>query len=329
MTRFPSAAFPNSLLVSLVLSLPLSGLTLSLAIAESDRSSRPTVEVNLNALKPAKLMINAPTRIIDGETVIVLTPPSLQKKEPAAPPKNVVTPRVKPSLALPQSTVASADPVPVPPINPAKLPGATEEEKFETVATPVVKMDTAPIPAPEKIEKVKEEIAQGAAEKLTGAAKAEPEEVVVEASKTPIAPVEAAPTTQTTQTQEDAEKEIQLAAITPDAGPPASKAAAEASENITRLLFPDGTAELPSTAQSSLQTIADDLKSEKRQNVQLLAYGSGNNVSAARRLSLGRALAVRSKLIDLGVDNRQIEVRALGEPEGGPSDRVDLLLITR
>jgi hypothetical protein len=34
--------------------------------------------------------------------------------------------------------------------------------------------------------------------------------------------------------------------------------------------------------------------------------------------------------MELGIDNRQIEVRALGEPEGnGPSDRVDLLMITR
>ena len=87
---------------------------------------------------------------------------------------------------------------------------------------------------------------------------------------------------------------------------------------------------LPDAAQDSLQSIADQVMTGDRQNVQLLAYGSGDNVSAARRLSLSRALAVRSELMTLGVDNKQIEVRALGEPEGdGPADRVDLLLITR
>lgn len=330
MTRLPSAAYSAPWLVSLLFALPLCAPIVGAAQAET--AARPAVEVNLNALKSAPRLVHAPTRIIDGETVIVLTPPSLQKKKPAAPAEKVVTPRVKPALSLSQTDVAAVTPVPVPPVNPAKLPDATEAAKFDTVATPVVKMDTAPIPSPEKVEGMKAEVADNAAEKITEATPSPtptPATDTVEPAKTPddTAVAEASASAVTTEPKDE---EIQLAAIAPSAGPTVAKAPSASPENLTRILFAENAADLPDDAQAGLQAIAETLKESGRENVQLLAYGSGASVSAARRLSLGRALAVRSKLMELGVDNRQIEVRALGEPEGGgPSDRVDLLLITR
>jgi hypothetical protein len=66
--------------------------------------------------------------------------------------------------------------------------------------------------------------------------------------------------------------------------------------------------------------------------MQLLAYAGGKKLSAskARRLSLSRALAIRSYLIGKGVRSTRIDVRALGNkiPSGKP-DRVDLKIIQR
>ena len=330
MKKSRATACPLTLLAPYALALPLVITAIPLALADTGNATRPLVEVNMTVLQPAGSSSRAPTRIIDGNTVITLTPPSLRPKKPETPPEKIVTPLTKPSLTLPETEVAEAPPVPVPPINPAKLPAATEEAKFEDVSTPVVKMDTVPIPTPEIVENLKSEAAKEAAEKVTKSAEAPPAPAETEKAAETDATAETEPAV---QSEEEAAKEIQLAAITPDAGPPASKALAKATDdqnNLTRILFAEGEMELPDAAQASLQSIADQVINGERQNVQLLAYGSGSNVSAARRLSLSRALAVRSELMTLGVDNKKIEVRALGEPEGdGPSDRVDLLLITR
>ncbi len=56
------------------------------------------------------------------------------------------------------------------------------------------------------------------------------------------------------------------------------------------------------------------------------AAGAPDDPSAARRLSLSRALAVRSVLINEGVTSVHIYVKALGAPpaEDKPADRVDV-----
>lgn len=333
MTRLPATTYSISLLSSLAIAIPLSVLVAGSVRAETDASSRPAVEVNLEALKYSNPLLNVPTRIIDGESVIILTPPSMQKKISASTAQEIVKPLTKPALSLPDTTVAAAPPVPVPPVNPAKLPEPAEKAKFEDVATPVVKMDTAPIPTPDVKEDTKGDVAALDTDKLVKTtdtvseqAKAEP----VEASATPVESAATLPDATEKPAEKIAEEEVKLAAISPDAGAPASTTSSNVNDNLTRILFAEGVTELPTEAQTTLQVIADQFRDGDRRNVQLLAYGSGSSVSAARRLSLGRALAVRSKLMELGVNNRQIEVRALGEPEGdGPSDRVDLLMITR
>lgn len=335
MTKLPAATYSFSLLASLAVSVPLIGLQTAPARAETSGSTRPAVEINLNALKYSSPQLKLPTRIIDGNSVIVLTPPSLKKNTSPAPSQKIVKPLTKPELTLPETTVAEAKPIPVPPVNPSKLPNPAEEEKFEDVATPVVKMDTAPIPKAEIVEETEAKVADIAADKIAETTDAPPTETtkakLVETETTSSsAETVAATSADVTEPEAAAEEEIKLAAIAPDAGTPASTTSSGINDNLTRILFSEGAADLSTEAQTTLQAIADQVKDGDRRNVQLLAYGSGNSVSAARRLSLGRALAVRSKLMELGIDNRQIEVRALGEPEGnGPSDRVDLLMITR
>ena len=74
------------------------------------------------------------------------------------------------------------------------------------------------------------------------------------------------------------------------------------------------------------------MKGRENLRVQLMAYaeGTAETASQARRLSLSRALAVRSFLINQGVHSTRMDVRALGNKvEGGPADRVDAVLVGR
>ena len=76
--------------------------------------------------------------------------------------------------------------------------------------------------------------------------------------------------------------------------------------------------------------IERQINAEERTRLQLKAYAGArdSSASAARRLSLSRALAVRSFLIESGVNSTRIDVRALGaKSESGPEDRVDLVIV--
>jgi len=110
--------------------------------------------------------------------------------------------------------------------------------------------------------------------------------------------------------------------------PPASL---PAEGQALRLLFEGSTTQLDSAAKQQLQQMAAALAANN-QRIQLKAFASGTSdrPSAARRESLSRALAVRAHLIESGVRSTRIDVRALGAPsDGGPSDRVDVILLTQ
>jgi hypothetical protein len=63
-------------------------------------------------------------------------------------------------------------------------------------------------------------------------------------------------------------------------------------------------------------------------NVVAYATGTPEDPSTARRLSLSRALAVRSVLMANGISSSRIYVRALGAAGGDePPDRVDLAVM--
>lgn len=75
------------------------------------------------------------------------------------------------------------------------------------------------------------------------------------------------------------------------------------------------------------------LKGNDALRVQLIAHAAGGDEDAieARRLSLARAVAVRAYLIEGGVRSLRMDVRALGNRAdgGGPSDRVDLVIVNQ
>lgn len=99
-----------------------------------------------------------------------------------------------------------------------------------------------------------------------------------------------------------------------------------------RMLFSNGDATLPDGSHAALEGVARRMEAEPQLYLQLLAYAEGteDEASKARRLSLSRALAVRSYLMNYGVRSTRIEVRALGNKiPDGPADRVDLVIDKR
>ena len=90
--------------------------------------------------------------------------------------------------------------------------------------------------------------------------------------------------------------------------------------------------ELSDAAKSQLDSVIATMGQDENLRIQLQAYaqGDGSNASKARRLSLSRALQVRSYLIDRGVRSTRIDVRALGaNVPSGPADRVDIKTVQR
>ena len=99
-----------------------------------------------------------------------------------------------------------------------------------------------------------------------------------------------------------------------------------------RIAFGDTEARLPDGHKANLVTLANALREKKDFRLQLLAYAGGQDLSTskARRMSLSRALAVRSFLIRKGVRSTQIDLRALGKKTNEkPVNRVDLNLAKR
>ena len=119
----------------------------------------------------------------------------------------------------------------------------------------------------------------------------------------------------------------------PPPPPPISDSAATAATSTStglRVTFGTGQADLsPSSAAAIKELVAGAVPGPNASfNVVAYAAGTPEDPSTARRLSLSRALAVRSALMADGVSSTRIFVRALGAATGEePSDRVDLAVL--
>jgi outer membrane protein OmpA-like peptidoglycan-associated protein len=94
-----------------------------------------------------------------------------------------------------------------------------------------------------------------------------------------------------------------------------------------QIAFAEGDSRVPASAQAGLKELADRMKAQENLRLQIVAYAAGGDLTAstARRLSLSRALAVRTVLIEHGVRSTRIDVRALGDKvTDQPANRVDL-----
>lgn len=96
------------------------------------------------------------------------------------------------------------------------------------------------------------------------------------------------------------------------------------------LMFNQGGAKLSNESKKVLDLLSLTFSKQAKIRMQLLAYAGEPNLTAskARRLSLSRALAVRSYLIKKGVRSTRIDVRALGNKTNlGAPNRVELKII--
>ena len=103
---------------------------------------------------------------------------------------------------------------------------------------------------------------------------------------------------------------------------------AASTEGQLRIVFSQDSSEIPEKLKPELDALAQKLNADESLRVQLLAYasGTGDQASQARRMSLSRALAVRSYLIKQGVRSTRMDVRALGNNvKDSPQDRVDII----
>jgi outer membrane protein OmpA-like peptidoglycan-associated protein len=93
-----------------------------------------------------------------------------------------------------------------------------------------------------------------------------------------------------------------------------------------RLAFAPGSPEVPPGAVPGLAALAGQLSAIPGGRVTVLGQASGpaEDVSAARRLSLARARAVRDALVAAGLPATRVDVRALGLTEEA-LDAADIL----
>jgi outer membrane protein OmpA-like peptidoglycan-associated protein len=110
---------------------------------------------------------------------------------------------------------------------------------------------------------------------------------------------------------------------------PAPTAPAIAEKVDLSVLFDANSSQLTEAGKQALQTFAASALGGNGR-IELRAFAGGNDEQAtqARRLSLARALAVRSFLTQQGFATTRVDVRALGnQGAGGNADRVDLQII--
>ena len=102
-------------------------------------------------------------------------------------------------------------------------------------------------------------------------------------------------------------------------------------EEGLRVVFSGSSSRLTGEGEAKLRALVQSVaETETRIQLKAFAAGSADRPSTARRLSLSRALAVRSFLIEQGLRSTRIDVRALGVPaDDGPADRVDVILLTQ
>lgn len=287
--------------------------------------------------------------------------PEDMSADPAALPEEE-TQQATPTVSAPETTVASTEQAEPPAAPASATPEAEPEAEAEAEQPMVEPEETAPATAASGItgSVTDEPPAVPASETAAAAATTTPEPPPApeppEApeSATPAAP---APSDEPPQDEETVTADAAEAAAeeTPETEP--EEAAAEETAESTgesessdaqtaarttgpgpmqggvlRVVFETTESDLPEDAKAPLKDLAQKLLQEEDTRIQLMAYASGDSSesSRARRLSLSRALAVRTYLIDQGIRSTRMDVRALGNnvPDG-PEDRVDIQAAAR
>lgn len=303
---------------SAALAMSLISGTVAEAQTSSYQSATDNVQINWNALNggtsaaptqgsavPYGLMPPPASQdgllmpgLIPPHSMLHVAPPSgseaVQLRNPADKPKVVAQPRTPaPAPAMAQT----AKPKPAAPAMAA--PKQLAEKK-------------APAPAPTS----------------SVSAAPPPPAMVASAPPPPPMPTGAAPAA---PVMPSAEKQ-KAASAAPAAPEQASKSPENPADGVVKVIFNNDDTKLSADGQTALESVLEKLAASEKLRVQLMAYAAGSDLtsSKARRISLSRALSVRSYLIEKGVRSTRIDVRALGDKgEGEPKNRVDVNMIER
>ena len=298
------------------LGLALTGLTLAAGSASAQTvvigSARPSVTVDLGVLDTLGPAPTLPSMLRSRSSHRVALRPPAPGMRPSTAARSAAPEPTRPAGGSPQplasapTAMASAAPLPAAP--PAVSPPVVSQPPAAAAPAPVApplpppRVAAAPPPAAPPVAAPPPRVA------------AAPQPVAPPVAAPPPAPAAAPPP-----------PPPQTAARPPSAALPAAAPVGAG----PRLVFGAGSSELPAGADSTLKDMAQRLNADEALRLQVVAYADGTpeQASQARRLSLSRALTVRSYLISQGVRSTRIDVRALGtRATDGPPDRVDLLI---
>ncbi len=261
-------------------------------IPRSGLTNAPTSAADLQADRPSSNVPAAP--------VIAAVPAATPAPAPPAPKVEIDPP--KPAPAAPAAAA------PAPPslsIDLSEPPAASTPA--EPPSTETVEIEPPAPPAPTTIQP------PPAAPAIAAVPPAAPQ------TDEPTDPADSS-SDETPAAVEEAE-ETQVAALNPDA-------VIETPGQLSILFDPTGS-ELPAGTAIALDRLAADMAKDESVRIQLLGYADnpGETASQSRRLSLFRALSVRTYLIKKGVRSTRMDVRALGnKSEAGNANRVDIIV---
>ena len=294
--------------------------------------------------------VTAPSRT--GAKIAPLTTPTESLRTPATmppPPPQWAQPAGAPTVSMPIAEPASPEPAHSKPVE------ATQMSSTEMASRETSPADETPPPTPKMAETPPAEtaattppsfaapatVATQSAPALTAAKRLSPSLPETDSALTrpedptrrgppPLPPI--APTTEAPLPEPAAKAPPPPSARKNEQALLPPEGASGAPGRTLQIPFPAGETEVAKSAQEQLESLAKDLRSSETLRVHFLAYAGDDSASPskARRVSLSRALAVRSYLIESGIKTSRIDVRALGNKStSGSPDRVDVKVVER
>ena len=257
-------------------------------------------------------------------------PPKRRARRAASVPKEKKVSRRSTPAPTEQISRPAPPPMAPPPPPMAKTRPAPPKATAAVKSAPPSAAKAAPPPPPVKAP-AKPKVTKAAAKPPPPPAAARPKAPAAK-PKAPVAKTAAAPpppppppTTRAAKAPEKKPEAKQVASLPPAAVPLAPGQA-------MKVVYSAGATKLPSSVRNGLKALAGKMKGRDKLRIQLMAYAGGDGLSAsrARRISLSRALAVRSYMIESGVRSTRIDVRALGnKTSSAPVNRVDVMVVER
>ena len=289
--------------------------------------AQETTVIGRNSGKPS---VTVDLSVLDELGPAPTVPQILMQRPPAPPAMRPGTPRAQAKLKPPGASNAAKSKKPASAAKSAKKPQAKTAAKtsappprpqIASVAPTPPPVTALPVPMPPPMVTEAQPAAPPPLASVAPSALAPPA-----APALPPAPMPTPTPALQAAAPAPAAPPQQLAAVPP---PGASVSGGK----TVQLAFGESASQLDDKAKRDLDVLVRTIDSDEGTRLQLTAYASApgaDNASQARRLSLSRALAVRSYLIEKGVKSTRIDVRALGNKnEGGPADRVDVLVARR